>query len=100
MKLKDLLQGVTVRNVTVDMNTEITGVVYDSRKVTPGCLFVAITGFVSDGNRYISKALESGAAAVVTAVQPQEEIPYVLVHLTVWRWRKSALICIKDLQRQ
>ena len=79
MKLKDLLQGVTVYSATANMDTEITDVVYDSRKVTPGCLFVAVTGFVSDGNRYISKALESGAVAVVTAVQPQEEIPYVLV---------------------
>ena len=79
MKLKDLLQGVTVYGATANMDTEITDVVYDSRKVTPGCLFVAITGFVSDGNRYISKALGSGAVAVVTAVQPQEEIPYILV---------------------
>ena len=79
MKLKDLLQGVTVYKATANMDTEITDVVYDSRKVTPGCLFVAVTGFVSDGNRYIAKALESGAAAVVTAVQPQEEIPYVWV---------------------
>ena len=79
MKLADLLQGVTVYQATANMDTEITDVVYDSRKVTPGCLFVAVTGFVSDGNRYIAKALESGAAAVVTAVQPQEEIPYVLV---------------------
>ena len=79
MKLKDLLQGVTVYGATANMDTEVTNVVYDSRKVTPGCLFVAITGFVSDGNRYISKALESGAVAVVTEIQPQEEIPYVLV---------------------
>ena len=75
MKLKDLLQGVTVYQATANMDTEITEVVYDSRKVTPGSLFVAVTGFVSDGNRYIAKALASGASAVVTAVQPQEEIP-------------------------
>ena len=79
MKLKDLLQGVEVLKASVNMETEITSVVYDSRKVVPGSLFVAVTGFVTDGNRYINMALEKGAVAVVTAVQPAENIPYILV---------------------
>ena len=79
MKLKDLLQGIEVLKASADMDMEITSVVYDSRKVVPGSLFVAITGFVTDGNRYIPMALEKGAAAIVTAVEPAEDIPYVLV---------------------
>ena len=79
MKLKDLLQGVEVLKASVNMEMEITSVVYDSRKVVPGSLFVAITGFVTDGNRYIPMALEKGAVAVVTAVEPNGDIPYVLV---------------------
>ena len=79
MKLQDLLCGVDVLECTADLNTEITDVVYDSRKVTEGSLFVAVTGFVTDGNRYIPMALEKGAAAVVTATKPQESIPYILV---------------------
>ena len=79
MKLQELLRGVNVLENTADLNTEITDVVYDSRKVTPGSLFVAVTGFVTDGNRYIPMALQKGAAAVVTAVKPQEDIPYILV---------------------
>ena len=79
MKLKELMQDITVLKTNTDMDTEITDVVYDSRKVKPGSLFVAITGFVSDGNRYIKMALEKGAVAVVTAVEPSEEVPYVLV---------------------
>ncbi len=79
MKLNELLKDVAVVSANVDLETAVTDVVYDSRKVTPGCLFVAVTGFVTDGNRYISMALEKGAAAVVTAVRPQEDIPYVLV---------------------
>lgn len=79
MKLKELLQGVDVIKTAVSMDTRITSVVYDSRKAVPGCLFVAVTGYVTDGNRYISMALEKGAVAVVTAVQPEKEIPYVLV---------------------
>jgi len=46
-------------------NPEITSVVYDSRAVTPGALFVAYRGFHTDGHAYIPQALERGAAAVV-----------------------------------
>ena len=42
-------------------------------------MFVAVTGFVTDGNRYIPMALEKGAVAVVTAVEPECDIPYILV---------------------
>lgn len=79
MKLKELLNGVEVLQTTANMGQEICNVAYDSRKVVPGSLFVAITGFVTDGNKYISMALEKGAVAVVTAVRPQTEIPYILV---------------------
>ena len=79
MKLRELLKNVEVLAASVDMDMEIGAVAYDSRKVTPGSLFVAITGFASDGNRFIPMALEKGAAVIVTAKQPQEDIPYVLV---------------------
>ena len=79
MKLKDLLNGVEILESKTDLEIEIGEVVYDSRKVTPGSLFVAITGFATDGNKYIPMALEKGAAAVVTASKPQKDIPYVLV---------------------
>ena len=79
MKLKELLAGVDRIRATVDMETQVTNVCYDSRKVTPGSLFVAVIGYVTDGNKYISMALEKGAVAVVTAVEPSGEIPYILV---------------------
>ena len=50
MKLKDLLQGVEILDIHADMEMTVTGLTYDSRKVTPGCVFVAITGFATDGN--------------------------------------------------
>ena len=67
MHLKDLLKDIPVLECTADLELEISAVCYDSRKVTPGSLFVAVTGFVSDGNRFIPMALSKGAAAVVTA---------------------------------
>ena len=79
MKLKELLANVSVLQVNTDLEQNIDSVEYDSRKVTPGSLFVAITGFAADGNRFIPMALEKGAVAVVTAVKPEENIPYILV---------------------
>ena len=79
MKLKELLQGISVLECTADPELEIESICYDSRKATPGSLFVAISGFASDGNRFIPMALGKGAAAVVTAKKPEGTVPYVLV---------------------
>ena len=79
MKLKDLLAGVSVLEATADMELNIENISYDSRKVVPGSLFVAITGFASDGNRFIPMAMEKGAVAVVTAKKPEIPVPYILV---------------------
>ena len=79
MKLQALLQDVEVLEQTADPETEINKVVYDSRKAEKGCLFAAISGFASDGNRFIPMAMEKGAAVVVTARRPEGDVPYVLV---------------------
>ena len=79
MKLKELLRGITVVESTADMELDIENVYYDSRKVTTGSLFVAISGFTSDGNRFIPMAVERGAKVVVTAKKPERDVPYVLV---------------------
>ena len=79
MKLKELLKDIPVLRTNADLELDIPEVVYDSRKVTPGSLFVAVTGFAADGNRFIPMALQKGAAVVVTAREPQGDFPYVLV---------------------
>lgn len=79
MKLRELLAGIPFVESTADQETEIGEIFYDSRKVTPGSLFVAISGFASDGNRFIPMARNKGASVVVTAKKPEEPIPYVLV---------------------
>jgi UDP-N-acetylmuramoyl-L-alanyl-D-glutamate--2,6-diaminopimelate ligase len=79
MKLKELLAGVEIIKSRANLEMDISQVAYDSRKVIPGSLFVAVTGFVTDGNKYIPMALEKGAAAAVTAIEPTEDIPYILV---------------------
>ena len=79
MKLKELLAGINILKATADMELEIAHVAYDSRKVQPGGMFVAISGFATDGNRFVPMAMEKGAAVIVTAKAPEGEIPYVLV---------------------
>ncbi len=79
MKLKQLLNNVEVLEMTADPELEIGSVVYDSRKAEQGSLFVAVSGFASDGNRFIPMAVEKGAVAVVTAKKPQVDVPYILV---------------------
>lgn len=55
-------------------------IVSDSRKVQPGDLFVAVTGFESDGHQYIDKAVAQGACAVVAERQvPHIDVPILLV---------------------
>ena len=79
MKLKELLHGLDVLELHADEALDITGVQYDSRQVTPGDLFVAISGFQTDGHKYIPKAMESGASCVVCEKKPEAGIAYVLV---------------------
>ena len=79
MKLKELLQGINILACTADLETEISDIAYDSRKVQPGGAFMAISGFTSDGNRFIPMAMDKGAAVVVTAKKPKMDVPYVLV---------------------
>ena len=77
MKLRELLNGVPVASCAVDLEMEITGVSYDSRATQPGDLFVAMTGYATDGHKYIATALEKGAAAVLCQNLPEEDGPYI-----------------------
>ncbi|MFN3372164.1 MAG: Mur ligase domain-containing protein, partial [Chloroflexus sp.] len=63
--LADLLTGVAVQYVIGDLSVPIRSLVYDSRRVEPGSLFVAIRGQHSDGHHFIFQALSRGAAALV-----------------------------------
>ena len=79
MKLSQLLRGVSVRECHADMEMEFSGVSYDSRKTAAGDLFVAMTGYETDGHKFIPMARDKGAACVLCQERPQGEGPYVLV---------------------
>ncbi|MBO5973583.1 MAG: UDP-N-acetylmuramoyl-L-alanyl-D-glutamate--2,6-diaminopimelate ligase, partial [Clostridia bacterium] len=61
MKLSLVLDKI----VKTDLDTDITDVCFDSRRVRSGSLFVAVTGFKTDGHLYINSAVEKGAAAIL-----------------------------------
>ncbi|MBQ3135397.1 MAG: UDP-N-acetylmuramoyl-L-alanyl-D-glutamate--2,6-diaminopimelate ligase [Oscillospiraceae bacterium] len=65
MKLEKLLRELEYTLDAGGTQTEITSLVYDSRKVEPGSLFVCLTGFQTDGHDYIPAAVAAGAAALV-----------------------------------
>lgn len=82
MILKDLLRGIRVMETIGREETEISGVAIDSRKIAKGGLFVAMKGTQVDGHKFIPKAIELGAAAILCENLPgnlEEGVAYVVV---------------------
>ena len=73
MKLHELARGVPGASIEGNGEIEITGVAYDSRRVKPGDLFVAVEGLQVDGHAYGSDAVKAGAAAI--AVERAVQVP-------------------------
>src|SRR5271166_5513730 len=68
MTFQQLLDGAEILSHSGNPlgNRAVSGVEYDSRRVRPGTVFVAMKGETSDGNRFIDQAIAAGAVAVVT----------------------------------
>ena len=81
MKLKNLLENVTYELVQGSLDTEVSDLAYDSRKIHPGMLFVAIAGTVVDGHKFIPDVIEKGASVLVV----EREIPLPDPSVTVVR---------------
>jgi UDP-N-acetylmuramoyl-L-alanyl-D-glutamate--2,6-diaminopimelate ligase len=67
---KELTDEITAVGAAGQSNEPVTGVEYDSRRVRPGAVFVAMKGGSTDGNRYIEKAIKAGALGIVTDSSP------------------------------
>ena len=70
MIAQDLLYRVSLQSVQGNLNTEVTALYTDSRKVTPGSAFIALRGTQVDGHDYIEQALKNGAALIVAETAP------------------------------
>jgi UDP-N-acetylmuramoyl-L-alanyl-D-glutamate--2,6-diaminopimelate ligase len=80
MTFQQVLDGAEILAQSGDPG--ISGVEYDSRRVKPGCVFVAMHGETSDGNRFIDQAIRAGAVAVVTdsaAEKSREGVAWAVV---------------------
>jgi len=75
MTLRDLLVGAPIPQPIGNPDSEITDVAFDSRKVRPGSLFVAIRGEKADGNRFVGDALSRGALAVASELARLADLP-------------------------
>lgn len=85
MVLEELIKGLKTVSVCGQTDIEITGVNIDSRRIKEGHLFIAQRGTQVDGHKFIPKAIELGAKAVLCEVLPEEKaegVTYVQVEST------------------
>ena len=80
--LSDIVNGLAFTELQGSADVEISAVVFDSRKVVPGCLFVAVKGTAVDGHEYIEQAVKDGAVAVICEELPAHvvgEVDFLMV---------------------
>ncbi len=85
MQIKKLLAKLDYELLEGKIDTEVTALVYDSRKIKPGAIFVCIKGTVRDGHDFIPEMMERGAVAFVIErddVEIVEGYTYILVEST------------------
>lgn len=69
--VNEMLSEIEILESTGDLATQVGGIQFDSRKVKPGDLFVAVKGTHVDGHQFIAKAVELGASAIVCELWPE-----------------------------
>ncbi len=77
MTLAELLEGVETVENYADISVAVSGIVFDSRKVQKGDIFVALSGEQVDGHNFVDDAIKNGAVCVVA--EKPVEAPYVVV---------------------
>lgn len=93
MLLSDLLKSIEEKRVINFRDTEISGIVYDSREAGPGRAFFCIKGLVTDGHLYTGEAVKKGAGALFVQRLPDAEIPEDVVLVKVGDTREALALC-------
>jgi len=86
MKLSELIKRIKPVCVIGSTDVDITGINIDSRRIAVGHIFVAMKGTQVDGHKFIGKAVELGAKAILLEDMPEdlhEGVTYVQVESTV-----------------
>lgn len=65
MQLKELCRKIDCEVLQGSLETDVLDIIYDSRKISGGTMFVCMVGAVTDGHQYIPDAVEKGASAIV-----------------------------------
>lgn len=84
MQLKELCRKIDYEVLQGSLETDVADIIYDSRKISGGTMFVCMVGAVTDGHQYIPDAVEKGASAIVVeraeaAVQIPDDITVIKV---------------------
>ncbi len=99
MKLSELVKNIHPLEIVGDKEVNISGVDIDSRNVKTGHLFIAMKGTHVDGHKFIPKAIEQGASAILYEDEPEEKsegVTYVKVASTESAAGKVATIFYGD----
>ena len=86
MKLSSLLEKLEYTCVQGSTEQEVTGVVYDSRKVTDGSLFICIRGAVVDGHKFIPDVTAKGAKVLVVEEEVSAPSDVTVIQVTDTRY--------------
>ena len=86
MKLSSLLEKLEYTCVQGSTEQEVTGVVYDSRKVTDGSLFICIRGAVVDGHKFIPDVTAKGAKVLIVEEEVSAPSDVTVIQVTDTRY--------------
>ena len=91
MKLRELLENTEYEVVNGNTDCDITELVYDSRKLTKGCVFVCIKGTSFDGHKAAGEAAKCGASAVIVSDEVDVKGDIAVIKVSDTRY---ALACL------
>ena len=90
MQLRKLCENVEYTIVQGELDVRAEDIIYDSRKVVPGSVFVCLVGAVTDGHKYIADAVEKGASAIVVErTEDLKDVPKAITVIQVKSSRKA-----------
>lgn len=90
MQLRKLCENVEYTIVQGELDVRAEDIIYDSRKVVPGSVFVCLVGAVTDGHKYIADAVEKGASAIVVErTEDLKDVPKAITVIQVKYSRKA-----------
>ncbi len=79
MQLKEMMDYLGIKT---NVDIEIGGIQYDSRKIKKGDFFVALSGYATDGHQYIQNAVSNGAVAVLSEKEANTTVPVFICNNT------------------